>query len=61
MAPDNRPLLTSDTAMRRPGSLKGLEEFGWVSLSPSFFMRDLLCSEISVYYGTPNVNYKNLL
>lgn len=41
--------------MRKPGSMKGLEEFGRVRLSPSFFMRDFLYSEISVFYGIPNV------
>ena len=41
--------------MRKPGSMKGLEEFGRVRLSPSFFMRDFLYSEISVFYGIPNI------
>ena len=41
--------------MRRPGSMKGLEEFGRVRLSPSFFMRDFLYSEISSFYGIPNI------
>ena len=36
--------------MRKPASMKGLEELGRVRLSPSFFMRDFLYSEISVYY-----------
>ncbi|MDP7546064.1 MAG: hypothetical protein QGF20_02135 [Alphaproteobacteria bacterium] len=41
--------------MRKPGSMKGLEELGRVRLSPSFFMRDFLYSEISVFYGIPNI------
>jgi hypothetical protein len=35
--------------------MKGLEEFGRVRLSQNFFMRDFLYSEISVYYGIPNI------
>jgi hypothetical protein len=41
--------------MRKPGSMRGLEELGRVRLSPSFFMRDFLYSEISVFYGIPNI------
>ena len=41
--------------MRKPGSMKGLEELGRVRLSPSFFMRDFLYSELSVFYGIPNI------
>lgn len=41
--------------MRKPGSMKGLEELGRVRLSPSFFFRDFLYSEISVFYGIPNI------
>lgn len=41
--------------MRKPGSMKGLEELGRVRLSPSFFLRDFLYSEISVFYGIPNI------
>ncbi len=41
--------------MRKPGSMKGLEELGRVRLSPSFFMRDMLYSEISNFYGIPNI------
>ncbi len=41
--------------MRKPASMKGLEELGRVRLSPSFFMRDFLYSEISVFYGIPNI------
>ena len=41
--------------MRKPASMKGLEELGRVRLSPSFFMRDFLYSEISVIYGIPNI------
>ena len=41
--------------MRKPGSMNGLEELGRVRLSPSFFLRDFLYSEISVFYGIPNI------
>ncbi|MCW9054967.1 MAG: hypothetical protein OQJ98_03265 [Candidatus Pacebacteria bacterium] len=41
--------------MRKPGSMKALEELGRVRLSPSFFMRDMLYSEISNFYGIPNI------
>jgi hypothetical protein len=30
--------------MRKPGSMKALEDFGRVRLSPNFFMRDFLYS-----------------
>lgn len=41
--------------MRRPGSVKGLEELGRARLSPSFFLRDFLFSEISAIHGIPNI------
>jgi len=41
--------------MKRPGSVKALEELGRVRLSPNFFMRDFLYSEIANYYGMPNI------
>lgn len=41
--------------MRRPGSVKGLEDLGRVRLSPSFFLRDFLFSEIAVIHGIPNI------
>jgi hypothetical protein len=41
--------------MRKPGSMRGLEELGRVRLSPSFFMRDFLYSEIANFYGIPKV------
>jgi hypothetical protein len=41
--------------MRRPETVKALEEFGRVRLSPSFFMRDFLYSEIAAVYGLLNV------
>lgn len=37
------------------GSIEALEEYGRVRLSPSFFMRDFLHSEISNFYGIPNI------
>jgi len=41
--------------MRKPGSVRGLEELGRVRLSRSFFMRDFLHSEIADFNGIPNV------
>ncbi|MDP6343874.1 MAG: hypothetical protein QF491_10110, partial [Alphaproteobacteria bacterium] len=41
--------------MRKPGSMRGLEELGRVRLSPHFFLRDFLYSEISIFYGIPNI------
>lgn len=41
--------------MNEPGSMRALEELGRVRLSPSFFMRDFLHSEIASFYGMPNI------
>ncbi|MFK8250309.1 hypothetical protein [Ancylobacter terrae] len=41
--------------MRKPGSVRGLEELGRVRLSPSFFLRDFLHSEIASVHGLPNI------
>ena len=41
--------------MRKPGSMQGLEELGRVRLSPNFFMRDFLYSEIANFHGVPNI------
>ena len=41
--------------MPEPETVKALEELGRVRLSPSFFMRDFLYSEISNAYGITNV------
>lgn len=41
--------------MRQPKSVKGLEEFGRVRLSESFFMRDFLYSEIAAINGFANI------
>ncbi len=40
--------------MRKPASMRGLEEFGRVRLSRSFYMRDFLYSEIAAHYGLSN-------
>ncbi len=48
----------SKKPMRRkakPATIKALEELGRVRLSRSFFMRDFLHSEISNFYGIPNL------
>ncbi|RYE63162.1 MAG: hypothetical protein EOO83_04245 [Oxalobacteraceae bacterium] len=41
--------------MRKPNSMKGLEELGRVRLSENFFFRDFLFSEIATVYGMANV------
>jgi hypothetical protein len=41
--------------MRRPRTVRALEELGRVRLSPSFCMRDFLHSEIAEIAGIPNV------
>lgn len=43
------------TIVRRPGSMRGLENLGRVRLSANFFLRDFLYSEIANFYGIPNV------
>jgi len=40
--------------MRKPASIRGLEELGRVRLSANFYMRDCLYSEIANFYGIPN-------
>ncbi len=39
----------------KPATVKALEKLGRVRLSESFFMRDFLHSEISNFYGIPNL------
>ncbi|WP_026186609.1 hypothetical protein [Ensifer sp. BR816] len=41
--------------MRKPGSMKALEDLGRVRLSKNFFLRDFLHSEIADFYRIPNV------
>ena len=41
--------------MRKPATMKALEELGRVRLSANFFMRDFLYSEIANFYGIPNI------
>jgi hypothetical protein len=41
--------------MRKPGSVRSLEDLGRVRLSASFFMRDFLHSEIANFFGVPNI------
>jgi len=41
--------------MRRPGSVKSLEDLGRVRLSENFFLRDFLHSEVGNLYGIPNI------
>ena len=41
--------------MRTPRTVRGLEEFSRIRLSGSFFMRDLLYSDISNLHGIPNL------
>ena len=41
--------------MRKPQSMRALEELGRVRLSRNFFMRDFLHSEIASFYGMRNI------
>jgi hypothetical protein len=41
--------------MRKPASVRALEELGRVRLSENFFMRDFLYSEIANFYGLSNI------
>ena len=41
--------------MRRPASMKALEELGRTRLSEHFFMREMLYSEIANFHGIPNI------
>ena len=41
--------------MRKPASMRGLEDLGRVRLSENFFLRDFLYSEIDSLYGIPNI------
>ncbi|MBI4922587.1 MAG: hypothetical protein HY834_12640 [Devosia nanyangense] len=41
--------------MRKPQSMRALEDLGRVRLSENFFMRDFLYSEIANFYGIPNI------
>ncbi|CAD7051423.1 hypothetical protein REJC140_01724 [Pseudorhizobium endolithicum] len=41
--------------MRKPNSMKGLEDLGRVRLSRNFFFRDFLFSEIAATYDIPNL------
>jgi hypothetical protein len=41
--------------MRKPASMRALEELGRVRLSDNFFMRDFLYSEIAAFHGISNV------
>jgi hypothetical protein len=41
--------------MRKPTSMRGLEQLGRTRLSRHFFLRDFLLSEIGVIHGIPNI------
>ena len=41
--------------MRKPGTYTGLETLGRVRLSQHFYARDMLYSEISNFFGKPNI------
>lgn len=41
--------------MRKPQSVKAMETLGRTRLSKSFYMRDFMYSEISNFYGVPNI------
>jgi hypothetical protein len=46
---------TGGDALRAPRSVRTAEKFGRVRLSPSFFMRDFLHSEIGDVHGISNL------
>jgi hypothetical protein len=41
--------------MKKPITVSGLEELGRTRLSPSFFLRDFLFSEVATIHGIPNI------
>ena len=41
--------------MRKPQSVKALDDLGRVRLSPSFYMRDFLHSEVAAFHRIPNI------
>ena len=41
--------------MKKPASMRGLEDLGRVRLSENFFLRDFLHSEIGSFYGIANI------
>ena len=41
--------------MRKPESVRSLENLGRVRLSPNFYMRDFLHSEVADFYGLSNI------
>ena len=41
--------------MRKPGSMWSLETFGRQRLSPYYYMRDFMMSEISAFHAVPNI------
>ena len=47
--------LGKDDGVKKIGSVAALEDFGRVRLSKSFYMRDFLYSDISSFYGIPNI------
>src|SRR5688500_15234729 len=50
-----QPAWRPGMARQRPGSVQALEELGRVRLSPNFFLRDFLYSEIANFYGIQNI------
>lgn len=44
--------------MRKPASMRALEDLGRVRLSENFYLRDFLHSEIANFYGLPNIPEK---
>ena len=41
--------------MKKPDTMRGLENLGRVRLSKSFYMRDFLYSEVANFHGIPNI------
>lgn len=50
-----RHIAQRSPAMRKPGSMRALEDLGRARLSSSFFMRDFLHSEVADFHRIPNV------
>jgi hypothetical protein len=51
----NKSLNTSGAEVKRPESVKELDELGRVRLSKHFCMREMLYSEVANFHGIPNI------
>lgn len=53
--PDMATGPTKGKPMRKPQSVRALDDLGRVRLSRSFYMRDFLQSEVASFHGIPNI------